>query len=163
MKKMLKRRSGFTLVELLIVIIIIGILAGAMLLVAGSGTDKAEATKIVSNLRGLKSASLMYYADKTQDAEALGAGDHITELSPYMDRELQATGASFTYKFNVVKGTGGASDTWYVGIEGASGKNYPSSGTQGKLAEMADSSGLYQSTTSADTYVTGDKIYMRAR
>ncbi len=82
MKQLLKKRKGqgFTLVELLIVIVIIGILAGSLLLVMGSGTDKANATKIVSDMRTLKAASLMFYADTDDWPET------VTELGSYLDR-----------------------------------------------------------------------------
>ena len=63
MKTMNVRKGGFTLVELLIVIMIIAILAGMMMLSTGSATDGAEAIKIVNDLRNLKSAALLYYAD----------------------------------------------------------------------------------------------------
>ena len=114
----LKKRSGFTLVELLIVIIIIGILAGAMLLVAGSGTDSAEATKIISNLRSLKSAALLYYADNTNPAA--GHPD-IDDLRGYMDRDMGTQG----YEINVVDG-------WSVGYT-----DVPAGGVRGKLEGKA--------------------------
>ncbi|MGD9666358.1 MAG: type II secretion system protein [Synergistaceae bacterium] len=83
MKKMLKRKSkGFTLVELLIVVIIIGILAGMMMLSTGSATAKAEAAKIVSDMRNMKAAALMVYADTTEWPTA------IASLDEYIDQKI---------------------------------------------------------------------------
>ena len=85
LKKMLKRKSkGFTLVELLIVVIIIGILAGMMMLSTGSATAKAEATKIVSDMRNIKAAAIMYYADNSA-----WTGD-IESLDKYVDASISA-------------------------------------------------------------------------
>lgn len=86
MKKMLKRKSkGFTLVELLIVIVIIGILAGMMMLSTGGATAKAEATKIVADLRNMKAAAVMVYADSGKWPTA------IASLDEYIDQKLEGT------------------------------------------------------------------------
>ena len=58
-----KRRGGFTLVEMLIVIIVIGVLAGLMMISAGSATDNASKTRCIADRRQIKSALNLYRAE----------------------------------------------------------------------------------------------------
>lgn len=76
------KSNAFSLVELLIVIIIIGILSGAMILIVHSGNHAAEAAKIISDLRCLKAAAMLYYLDNPD-----GPAPRIDpDLKTHMDR-----------------------------------------------------------------------------
>ncbi|MBQ7577738.1 MAG: type II secretion system protein [Synergistaceae bacterium] len=63
MKKDNKSRKGFTLVELLIVIVVIGILSAMMMLSSTEAMSSARAAKIISDLRNLKTAVIAWYVD----------------------------------------------------------------------------------------------------
>lgn len=122
--------------ELLIVIIIIGILAGMMMLSTGSATDKAEAVKIVSNLRNIKSACLMYYADHSVWPTA---STPDASIDVYLD-------ASRPGSYDIKAGTGGTSGALVVTY------NSPTGGIATKLGEMAHDSGLINGTTISGDY-----------
>lgn len=91
--KKLRKAKGFTLVELLIVIIIIGILAGMMMLATGAATDKAEATKILSNMRNIKAGAVMLYADTNHWAN--NASDDAS-IGKYLDNGVMPKGYTVT-------------------------------------------------------------------
>jgi len=73
-------REAFTLVELLIVLLIIGTLAGALLLTIANTQAKAEATNIVSDLRNLKAGAQIYYAETGKMHPDQGTGKSYNNI-----------------------------------------------------------------------------------
>lgn len=150
-----RKKKGFTLVELLIVIIIIGILAGMTLLSVGGATDKAEATKIVNALRNYKSATLVYYADHgVWPASGEDGTVWVASLDAYVDRSLDSfyfTGINFA----------AAGTRTLIGLVGAGGSPLAQNGVQEKLARQAQASALYDST--GGLYTSGNVIYTNMR
>ena len=145
----MRKAKGFTLVELLIVIIIIGILAGMLLLAVGSATDKAEATKIINALRNYKSATLMYYTDYStwpDTGTSTGHTGWVTSLDRYTDRSMDLNAFASLQVVNV----GGR---FIIGLNGATGSPLTQAGVQAKLAAQATSSALLN--VGGTNYVAG--------
>lgn len=90
---MKKAREGFTLVELLIVIVIIGILSSMMMISGSEATDAARVTKIVEGFRSVSAAMMMYYAD---NMDACDRGVDAATISQDIGKFLKDDGVSVT-------------------------------------------------------------------
>ncbi|MDR1509727.1 MAG: type II secretion system GspH family protein [Synergistaceae bacterium] len=134
------RKGGFTLVELLIVIMIIAILAGMMMLATGSATDGAEATKVINDLRNLKGAALMFYMDTNRWPAAGDPTADGTSLDRYMDRSFIITNPRYAAVWVVSDEVDGI-ERALIGVT-LTGNN-AKSGVQQKLAGNAMQSGLF--------------------
>ncbi|WP_455654809.1 competence type IV pilus major pilin ComGC [Phascolarctobacterium sp.] len=71
MKNFIKNRKGFTLVELVVVIAIIGILAGLAIPRFMDATTSARGAKVAGDMRIIESAIMMQYAEKGTEPKDL--------------------------------------------------------------------------------------------
>jgi len=150
----MKLRKGFTLVELLIVIVIIGILAAAMMLSSGSATDSAEASNIVSDLRNLKSASMLFFMGSMDEIN----GGHVptmTDLAQFSDNPDKYTAAGSGFSVSIAP-----SGQWSLGFDGSVMSR---TGVQTRLTSRAASVGLFSDQALTTQYAGGNAVYMIGR
>jgi type IV pilus assembly protein PilA len=72
MKKMLNNKKGFTLIELMIVVAIIGILAAIAIPNFMNYQCKAKQSEAKSNLGAIRTAQEVYFAEKGYYAASIG-------------------------------------------------------------------------------------------
>lgn len=84
-RQALKQQEGFTLVELMIVVVIIGIISGIAIQQYGKVQEKARKTAHNANVRIIEGAAQMYIAS---GGKALGENKTIAVLVPDYLKEI---------------------------------------------------------------------------
>ena len=173
------KRKGFTLVELLIVIVVIGILSAMMMLSSTEAVTSAKVNNIVSNLRNLKTAALAFYVDN-MDGVAEGT---ITDakLNDEDGNVWTYLGASEIpdkkfYKVHILEKSGNDVGAWYITCKVGKDGNDTGVGTtareiaaiKSKLKGRAKSLGLEQATSGTSVtvgteYTNGDYVALKVR
>lgn len=138
------KRSGFTLVELLIVIVVIGILSTMIMMSSTEAVTSSRAANIVSNLRNIKAAALALYADsmdtflKTPGAEI----DFVKDVQPYLQK---GTTLADMDKYTVYNANG----EWFVyyQLHDENDTAKADASLQKKISGRAESAGLFNASS----------------
>jgi len=106
------KHKGFTLVELLIVVAIIGILAAMMMMLSDEAAYSARAAAIISDMENIKAAAAAYYLDHYREIEKKG----WKGFNPRDDKknvEDEATTVLWGYLTNADTKQRGAGENYY--------------------------------------------------
>jgi prepilin-type N-terminal cleavage/methylation domain-containing protein len=109
--------DGFTLVEMLIVIVILGILAGIVVFAVGGITDRGNASACKSDIKSVEVASEAYFAKNGAYATAIDNATHgpKTLVGAGLLREVPPTNNGYTISYNAKSGAVSATGACTVG------------------------------------------------
>jgi len=113
----MKRSSGFTIVELLIVIVVIGILAAIVIVAFNGVQDRSRLASMQSDLQSINKAIMMYHADKGYYPFTGTVGGNVTGST------LNIPGMGTEYISKMPSLPSGAKG-YYAYIWSANGTNY---------------------------------------
>ena len=124
-----RRQSGFTLIEIMVVVVILGILAAIVAPNVITRIDDASINRAKQDIRGIESALKLYYMDNSrypptdQGLEALTTQPNDPSLrnwrGPYLDR-LPRDPWNNTYRY-LYPGRNGEFDVFTYGADGQPG------------------------------------------
>ena len=117
---MRKMRKGFTLVELLIVIAILGTLSAAMTVSSSTATAKAKAAVIANNLKTCTSGAQVYMFEHTDASTTLttSTADMLADAVPNFTEFQEISGTSDTIIYAAVdkSGVDKVPDKWTITV-----------------------------------------------
>lgn len=130
----MKNHKGFSLVELIIVMVVIGILSSMFMLSSSESLSNASANNIITNLRNFSMAAMAYYTDNIDTfGKTPNKTISLSDVTPYMHNE-----GNVPDKDNyIVKNSSG---TWWAGYSVAGIADGPK--VRGKLQAHAEEYGL---------------------
>ncbi len=107
------KKRAFTLVEILMVVLIVGVLLGMMLLSATNASDSAKAARIIADIKTMRSVAFLYKADhgdwpKWIYAKTTGSYSALPPTSGLPSKYSDLTTQGDGYWIGAMKGTDGA-------------------------------------------------------